>query len=455
MAQLDPNIILQAKQPQIENPMNNLAKLMQVQGMQQQNQLGQLKMDEHRVAGERRNKLASLLQGQYETPEARESALLSGGFMDEASKLGTDRRANQKSDLEIDTSRQKLATERYTTFKKTLGALESRPDLSKDLVTQVGQELVAAGIIPDAMYQTAIANMPDDPNQLRMRLREGVTAQMAPDKMLEFFAPKPEKIDSGQTIGFRDTNPNSPTYGQNTGGAPVQKQMTPGEVASSRVAQGNLAVAQGNLQVSRDRLGWDKNKPTNQPGGRKPMTAAQEAKYREEVAKDYQAANTNLANMNEVLNSIDEVRTAPGLDGVTGASSYFPSIPGGKAAAAEVRLKNLEGKITQLGKAAAAQGGAVGPMAVQEWKIVRDMIASVDPAKGKQAMLDQIDLIEQTVIGAAERIKDVYSKQYSPDADLYPQFQELKIPKRGTKPTKEVAPKGGRIRYDAQGNEIP
>lgn len=233
MAQLDPSIILQARQPQIESPVNNLAKLMQVQGMQQQNQLGQMKMDEYRTAGERRNKLAALLQGQYDTPEARESALLQGGFMDEATKLGTDRRANQKSDLEIDASRQKLATERYGAFKKTLGALSQRQDLNKNLVMQAGQELVSAGIIPAEMYQASIANMPDDPNALRMRLREGVVGQMAPDKILEFFAPKAEKIDNGQQIGFRDMNPNSPTYGQATGGAPVQKQMTPGEVASN------------------------------------------------------------------------------------------------------------------------------------------------------------------------------------------------------------------------------
>lgn len=247
MAQLDPSIILQARQPQIESPVNNLAKLMQVQGMQQQNQLGQMKMDEYRTAGERRNKLAALLQGQYDTPEARESALLQGGFMDEATKLGTDRRANQKSDLEIDSSRQKLAADRYGAFKKTLGALSQRQDLNKDLVMQAGQELVAAGIIPAQMYQASIANMPDDPNALRMRLREGVVGQMAPDKILEFFAPKAEKIDNGQQIGFRDMNPNSPTYGQATGGAPIQKQQTPDSVASNETTRRgqNMTDARG------------------------------------------------------------------------------------------------------------------------------------------------------------------------------------------------------------------
>lgn len=238
MAQIDSRIALGFQpQTQMENPVNALARMMQVQGLQQQNQLGQMKMDEYRAAGERRNKLAALLQGQYETPEAREDALLRGGFMEEATKLGTDRRANQKSDLEIDTNRQKLATERYNTYKMTTGALAQRPDLSKDMVVMAGQELVNAGILPMEMYQKSIANLPDDPNVLRARLREGVAAQLTPEQMLTVFAPKAEKIDNGQTIAFRDMNPNSPTYGQATGGATVQKQMTPGEVSSAETAR--------------------------------------------------------------------------------------------------------------------------------------------------------------------------------------------------------------------------
>lgn len=259
MAQLDPSIILGARQPQIESPVNNLARLLQVQGAQQANQLNQLKMDEYRSGVERKNKLASLLSGQYDSPEARESALLQGGFMDEATKLGTDRRANQKSDLEIDSSRQKLATERYDTFKKTIGALSQRQDLSKDLVMQTGQELVAAGVIPAALYQASLANMPDDPNQLRQRLRDGVAAQMAPDKMLEFFAPKATQIDSGQQIMFRDTNPNSPTFGQNVGGAPVQKMQTPDSIASNATTRRghNMtdARAREKNQIDKDAIG--------------------------------------------------------------------------------------------------------------------------------------------------------------------------------------------------------
>lgn len=440
MATIDPRIAMGfAPTTQIEPPVNALARVLQAQGLQQQNQLGQMKIDEYRSGVERKNKLAALLQPEYETPEAMEGALLRGGFMDEAQTLAKNRQERLKSGVELDEKRFKLASDRYGMYKKTLGALSQNPNLSKEMMIQAGQELVDAGVIPAEIHQRALANMPDDPNVIRQRLREGAASQMAPDKMLEFFAPKVEKIDSGQQILFRDTNPNSPTFGQATGGAPVQKMQTPDSIASNETTRRGQNMLDAR---TRERLEFDKSRPTNQPGGRKPMTAAQEAKYREEFAKDYQAANTNLANMNEVLNSIEAVREAPGLSRVTGVASYLPSMPGGEAAAAEVKLKNLEGKITQLGKAAAAQGGAVGPMAVQEWKIVRDMIAAVDPSKGKDAMLEQIDLIEQSVLGAQERIKDTYSKQYSPDFEAYPQFQNLKIPQRGPKPkTKGGQPK--------------
>jgi hypothetical protein len=172
----------------------------------------------------------------------------------------------------------------------------------------------------------------------------------------------------------------------------------------------------------------------------KPMSALQETKYRTQIAKDYQSANTLLANMADVERSAAEVKSAPGLKGATGLQSYFPSMPNSLAAQAEVKLQNLEGKVTQLGKAAAAQGGAVGPMAVQEWKIVRDMIAAIDPSKGDQALVEQIELVEGQARGAAARLRDAYSKQYSADFDRYPQFEELAPPSPA--PNKNSKPNG-------------
>ena len=178
--------------------------------------------------------------------------------------------------------------------------------------------------------------------------------------------------------------------------------------------------------------------------GTKPMTQLQETKYRTQIAKDYTSANTMLANMDDLVKSVASVKNAPGLRDATGAMAYLPSLPNGPAAQAEVRLQNLEGKVTQLGKAAAAMGGAVGPMAVQEWKIVRDMIAAIDPKKGHGPLTEQLAIVEETAAGAAGRIRDGYSKHYGADFERYPQFENLAEPKAPppgpTRPPKTAAP---------------
>lgn len=271
MAQLDASIILGGRPAQIESPMNNLARLMQVQGMQQQNQLGQMKMDEYRSGVERKNRLASLLQGQYDTPEAREDALLRGGFMEESQALGKNRLESQKAGLETKEKEFKLANDRYKAMQQSMGALYQNPNLSKDLVLQSGQQLVQMGILPPEMYEKVMATMPDDPNALRQRLRDGLSSQMTPEQILTAFAPKAEKIDNGQQIGFRDMNPNSPTYGQATGGATVQKLQSPDSIASNETTRRGQNMTDAR---ARERLDYDKGKSTG-PDGKpsKPMPA--------------------------------------------------------------------------------------------------------------------------------------------------------------------------------------
>jgi hypothetical protein len=89
---------------------------------------------------------------------------------------------------------------------------------------------------------------------------------------------------------------------------------------------------------------------------------------------------------------------------------------------------------------------------VQEWKIVRDMIAAIDPKKGDKPLVEQLSLVEAQANGAAARIRDAYEKQYSADFERYPQFQEI----GGKKP---AAPKAAgapaKVASDADYNALP
>jgi len=256
MAQLDASIILGGKPAQIESPVNALAKMLQIQEAQQGNQMRGMQMQDAQTARERGNRLSALLGKQYATPEEREGALLEGGFMDEAGKLSKNRLEATKQGVELDEKKFKVANDRYGVYKKTLGALANSPNLSKGLVLQAGQELVDAGVLPAEMFAKVSQGLSDDPAALKADLQRGVASQMTPEQMFTVFAPKPEKMDNGASIGFRDTNPNSPTYGQATAGAAIQKQQSPDSIASNATSEANnrrsTAASYANAQAVRD-----------------------------------------------------------------------------------------------------------------------------------------------------------------------------------------------------------
>ena len=174
--------------------------------------------------------------------------------------------------------------------------------------------------------------------------------------------------------------------------------------------------------------------------GLKPLTELQTIKLRTDVAKDYKTATTTLSQMDDLLESIDRVKTAPGLSAAAGYTGKLPSFPSGAAAQAETRLANLRGKVTALGKSLASATGAIGSIANQEWKILADQVANLDEVKGAGPLLEQISLIEAQTAGAIARIRDQYEKTRAEDFERFPQFRDLPAPKKpGSAPGKPAA----------------
>lgn len=160
--------------------------------------------------------------------------------------------------------------------------------------------------------------------------------------------------------------------------------------------------------------------------GPKPLTPVQEAKLRDNIAKDYKSARSTISMMLDpvsgVVASVNKVRklSPSQKEAITGYSGYLPSItPGSRSA--DTAIKNLRGKVTEMGKSAAALTGAIGQMAVQEWRIVSDMIASLDIEGMEPADLDnQLDIIEAQARRAAEVTRDAYENQYVEEFARYP-----------------------------------
>lgn len=313
-------------------------------------------------------------------------------------------------------------------------------------------------------------------------------------------APKIEKIDLGGAIKFIDMNPKSATFKQEMGDytkTPVPRATAPEQTSGVVEPQiNNLAPAPttsafdaraaGPVQLAMLGGGGagvspliqmarpmpsdggvltpvQQNVPTSTRGaprtrrsaaevepeilatedGGPPLpklTAPQELKLRDQVAKDYEKAVAGIAGASGVLEAAGKVRTSKGLSGATGIQSYFPSLPDSPAAIAENRISNLRGKVTLMGKSAAAATGAIGSIANQEWKILRDMVAALEPGKGQKALTEQIGEIEDQARGAEARIRDAYEKHHEQNVRRFPTYKSLPELKTFVEPEEQKKP---------------
>jgi len=188
--------------------------------------------------------------------------------------------------------------------------------------------------------------------------------------------------------------------------------------------------------------------------GPKPLTPVQEAKLRDNIAKDYKSAQSTIDMMlnpvSGVIAAVQSVRklTPEQKEAITGWSGYVPSVSA-SSRSADTKIKNLKGKVTEMGKAAASLTGAIGQMAVQEWRIVSDMIANLD-LEGMNAsdLDDQLQIIESQARRAAAVTQDAYENQYVEEFARYPGRFQLKTPGAGAaRPAPSTVP---RVRNDAE-----
>lgn len=342
---IDSSIYSQIQQPKPVNMLAEYANLMQVQGAQQANKLNQLKF----AAAERETQEAETLNRLYAgamNPDGTmdRTRLLSGaassGLGSRIPGLQKTFAESDKAAVDADTAKFKLAKDRHDVFQQTLGSLAQDPNLSKDLVLQAGQGLVAQGILPKAIFDQAISGLPDDPAQLRAKVLQSAKFRMTPDQIFSVFAPKPTEVNDGQVKSFRDMNPNSPTYGQATGGAPVQMQASPDAQLSAQTTRRgqNLTDAR-----ARERLAFDQEQPRGvldpergllvdpRTGQARPVTMGGQPvgmKVAPEARKELMSINQQRAAIGGAIQAAEKSPTAFGF-----WRGIAASLPGGETVA--------------------------------------------------------------------------------------------------------------------------
>ena len=448
---LDPSIILGARPAQIDfsqfSPVNNLMTAMKFKQVDQENQMNALKMQEYERARNEEEGLRNYLSGGRDMPAAD---LSSPDTRTNLLRFGKTGAAYAKSLTEQETA---ALTQKKTAFDVLQAKQKFRAQAFRDTsqnpsdanITAYKEDFLANPLFTDAEKNRMVAGvdrllaLPVNERKAFMASQGASVSELKPTTTVVDQSGQKQLVQKAPFTGATTT---LGTYADvplpaNVQAQKIQIAQQSRPPAQPRAEQPPVAVidpvTKQAIFVSREEALRNRMQPASNAPALKPLTEGQEIKLRTDVGKDYKAASTALAQMDDLLDSVESVKTAPGLSAATGfTGKYLPSFSEGKAAQAETRLANLRGKVTALGKATAAMSGAIGSIANQEWKILSDQIAALDEVKGKGPLLEQIDLVEQQARGAIARIRDTYEKTRSEDFERFPQFRDLPAP-RGKK----------------------
>lgn len=230
---LNPNIALQVQRPR--SPLENMAGLAQLSQVQQQNRLAELAMQDRELAmqdrevqRQRRNKLQELLSaGDTEDLPQR---LTQGGFIDEASKISTDRRNNQKLDIESQEKRLKVAKERLNLSGSTMAWLRQNP--TPENFTRAVNGLAEIGVFTPQQVQSYMAEFQKNPTAdfVSSMADQGFRAALdAKDQLVKF-----ETRNRG---GTTDTLSMDPVSGKVRVVASMQNTQSPDAILSAETAR--------------------------------------------------------------------------------------------------------------------------------------------------------------------------------------------------------------------------
>lgn len=153
-------------------------------------------------------------------------------------------------------------------------------------------------------------------------------------------------------------------------------------------------------------------------GGFVPARSAEAEKEqrasREAAAKARTGITGQLATLNEALGTIKEVEnlSKSAKSSLTGFTGRLTPVSA-EAREAYTKFENLKGVATSVGRSLATVEGKLGNMAVQEWKIVADQIAALDPTTMEPADLDrQLKIMTRKIDGLLTRLKEGYTLEH-------------------------------------------
>jgi hypothetical protein len=336
-----------------------------------------------------------------------------------------------------------MPTSRPVSFNQSdmggAGAVQMTPDVMSRIVDSAFQ----TGVMAQVDFDQLLASQPPQNKQALMNAFQQANIKLQADAPSladsgmgqQQMAANPVQRPQSQFADLRGPAPQSQTAGLR--GAPPMEQTLAQYQVGQQIKGRNPSMALTPSPVAPAVLAAQEAAKIKgiRAAGPPPLTPLQKNARKTEVAKAYtktQALMDKAYNPKEgVIALANKIKALSDdqKESITGYSGYIPSFRA-SSREADTLIGNLKGVVTGLGKDAAAASGAIGPMAVQEWTIVADMIAKLDLEGMTPRALDaQMNRIIEQVRNATNLAERVYDVQYGDDIKEYPDFKL-----RGTPP---------------------
>lgn len=377
---------------------NNALLRAQLQHAQGANELAKYQLSSAKRADEVNSRMLADLQAAGSDQEAIRNALIRAGKPQEAFKLETDRAMLEKTKAESALKRSQVLG----------GALVSaHADPSDETISRALDTLDALG--GDTKNVRAAFAQVQDPEQRRQMIRSYAFGTPEGLKALEAIQVKPEKVDTGGTIGFVNVNPLAGQVGTQTGPA-IRKNLSPDEAArlsqserhfqqqqqDSRVPQGYRKSASGNLEAI--------------PGG------PADLKIQGQFNQDTAALQSSTSSMDRLATAANEAMNHPGLAGTAGLRGAIPNLPGSSAADAAALLNTLKSQVAfgvlQDMRNNSKTGGALGSVSDAEGKRLEANLAALEKSQSVEQLKANLAKIIDYTQGAKERLAQAYNMRH-------------------------------------------
>lgn len=249
---LDPSIIGGIRPIQIDSPVNALAQVLRVQGMQQETQLGQAKLDEYTRSKTRQNMLYDAMQklGAGANADQRIGTLESLGEFDQADKIRTGVTNRRKVESEASEREWKVKKEKLTMAGQAFFGVVRNPTLENAMGTL--DYLAQEGLMPAEMVERYRAGAQADPSKIGMYAEQAYRSVLDADKQLDELRTNNLGATT-QTLGV------DPVTGRPRVLHTATNTQSPDSVAADRRAAADRAAA--------DRRAREQSAQTKTPAG--------------------------------------------------------------------------------------------------------------------------------------------------------------------------------------------